>query len=206
MLTVTVRPSGDTVGAPTVMPVDGLNTTVVAPVRLRPLIVSVTGCPLRDTSPGETLSTDGPLENDTPASALDACGGGFGGANGAGLKKLSVPDALDDCAGGLGGCTGAGLKKVSVAFALDACAGGAGGCSGAGLKKVSVALALSFPGGGFGGWSGAGLKNVSVATVLSFPGGSGPPSPTSVMKCGLPAALLGMSSDAVRCPLTVGVN
>jgi hypothetical protein len=50
------------------------------------------------------------------------------------------------------------------------------------------------------------LKNVSVATVLSFPGGSGPPSPTSVMTCGLPAALLGMSSDAVRCPLTVGVN
>jgi len=71
MLTVTVLPSGDTVGTPTAMPVDGLNVTAVAPVRFRPLIVSVTGCPLRDISAGDTLSTDGPLDSETVAAALD---------------------------------------------------------------------------------------------------------------------------------------
>src|SRR5262245_3080814 len=206
MFTVTVRPSGDTVGAATVMPVDGVKMTAVAPVRFCPLMVKVTAWPLRDTSAGETLSTDGPFENETKVSALDDCAGRFGGGSSAGLKKLSVPKALDACGAGFGGATGAGLKKLSVAFALDACAGGVGGSTGAGLKKLSVALALSFPGGGFGGCNGAGLKKLKVATVLSFPGGSGPPSPTRVTECGLPAALLGMMSDATRCAVTVGVN
>jgi len=206
MLTVTVRPSGDTVGAPIVMPVDGVSVTLVAPARPCPVIVNVTGWPFRVTWAGNTLATDGPLLNDRTRTALDDCGGAFGGPSGAGLKNVSDALALEDCAGGLGGPSGAGLKKVSVARALADCSGGFGGPSGAGLKKVSVARALDDCSGGFGGPSGAALKKLKVATVLSVPGGSGPLSPTSATTCGLPAALLWMLSEAVRCPMTVGVN
>ena len=113
---------------------------------------------------------------------------------------------LVDCAGELGGPRGAGLKNVSAVVALAACAGGFGGPSAAGLKNVTAAVALAFCAGGFGGPSGAGLKNVSVPAVLSFPGGAGPLSPTSPTRCGFPVALLRIVSEAVRCPVTVGVN